>query len=462
MADQKQPGITAKKSEDFSEWYTQLLQEAELADIRYNLKGFVVYRPWSVRSMEKMFQKMESILQSKGHEPVVMPTLIPEKNFKMESSHIAGFTPEVFWVTEHGNGEKFEEKMALRPTSETAFYQMYSLWIQSYKDLPFKGYQKGSVFRCEGKATRPFFRAREFHWIETHCAHANSDEALKQVIEDMETTKEFLLDELCLPFVFFERPEWDKFAGADRTFAADVLMPSGKVLQLPSTHILSIGFSTAFNVKYKDENEKDQFVRLTCYGPAISRIYGAMICFHGDDKGLVLPFDYAPVQVVIVPILFKDSKEKVIAKAEEIKNKLSGYIVKTDSKEDISPGWKYNQWEMKGVPIRIEIGPKDMEKNSVVISRRDTGQKSVVNEKDILDEVNNIRKDYMEQMKKRAIDKSNDEIVSSSPGSPNMWSPCQCDMHIFDVFAKLIPQIFICLCVPSAQSNRIPSPLKSR
>src|SRR3989344_7879956 len=235
-------GLTVTKSEIFSEWYTQVIEKAELADIRYNIKGFLVFQPWSVISMEKMYRFLEKALQKKGHKPYFFPTLIPESNLKKETSHIQGFTPSVFWVTEGGD-KKLEERYAMRPTSETAFYQMFALWIRSYKDLPFKTYQRANVFRYETKATRPFLRSREFHWIESHCAFATEQEALQQVKEDMETTKEVLYNIFCIPFIFFKRPSWDKFAGAESTYAADVLNPDGKVIQQPSTHLLGINFS---------------------------------------------------------------------------------------------------------------------------------------------------------------------------------------------------------------------------
>jgi prolyl-tRNA synthetase len=207
-------GITAKKEEDFSEWYTQIVERAELADIRYNIKGFVCYMPWATMSIKKMYAKYEVLLEKNGHLPLIMPSLIPESNFHLEAEHVKGFTPQVFWVTESGDGEKFEERLALRPTSETALYKMYSMWIQSHRDLPFKRYQSCQVWRCEGKATRPFFRAREFHWIEAHNVFATEEEAMRQVHEDMEMTYEMLQDEFAIPIIFFQRPEWDKFPGA--------------------------------------------------------------------------------------------------------------------------------------------------------------------------------------------------------------------------------------------------------
>ncbi|RLE39284.1 proline--tRNA ligase [Candidatus Woesearchaeota archaeon] len=407
-------GITVKKEEDFSEWFTQVIKEAELADIRYNVKGFLVYRPWCVHTWNIMYDKLAGILEKKGHQPLIMPTVIPESNFKLESKHVEGFAPAVFWITEHGAGEKIEERLALRPTSETAFYQMFALWIRSYKDLPLKTYQRASVFRYEGKATRPFFRAREFYWIEAHDAFATEKDATNQVKEDMETTKEFLLDELAIPFIFFQRPEWDKFPGAVNTYAADALMPSGKVIQLPSTHMLGQNFSKPFNVKYIDKDGTEKYAYITCYGPAISRIYGALIAFHGDDKGLVLPFDLAPIQIVIVPILFEDTKRIVLKKCYELEKKLRRhYKVKVDGDDEKSAGWKFNYWEMKGVPIRIEIGPNDLKKKQAIVYSRDTGEKETIKEKDLIDHVKAIASDFTERLKKNAERVFNTSIVDA-------------------------------------------------
>lgn len=412
--DKADVGITVKKDADFSEWYTQLLNKAELVDIRYNIKGFTVYRHWATKSMKKMYRFMEDILESKGHEPLILPTLIPEKNFYLEATHVEGFTPEVFWVTESGAGEKMEERLALRPTSETAFYQMYSLWIRSHRDLPFKRYQSCSVFRCEGKATRPLFRAREFHWIEAHNAFATMEDAENQVFEDMESTKDFLLDKLAMPFIFFERPAWDTFPGAVHTYAADVLMPSGKVIQLPSTHLLGTNFSKPFNVTFIDDDEEEKHAYLTCYGPAISRIYGAMICLHGDDKGLVLPFEVAPLQIVIVPIIFSEEiKDIILKKCSALKDKLKHYTVKVDDREEYTPGFKFNHWELKGVPIRVEIGPRDVDKKQAVIVRRDTGEKKTVPESKLADEIDRIALTYTREMVERTQDGFKDNIVDA-------------------------------------------------
>lgn len=402
MAEKDIKGITVSKDADFSEWYSQLVQKAELADLRYNIKGFVCYMPWAVISIKRMYAKYEKLLEKNGHLPLIMPSLIPESNFKMEASHVEGFAPEVFWVTEAG-GEKFEERLALRPTSETALYKMYSLWIRSYNDLPFKRYQSCQVWRYEGKATRPFFRAREFHWIEAHNVFATLEEAKKQVLEDMEMTYAMLEQEFSIPIIFFERPQWDKFAGAVSTYAADALMESGKVIQLPSTHLLGTNFSKPFNVKFTDKDGEEKLGFITCYGPAISRIYGAMVAILGDDRGLILPWDLAPLQVVIVPILFKDSKEKVLEACEKVFNLLQDKcIVKFDDR-NLSAGEKFSEWELKGVPLRIEIGPKDVDTGVAVVVNRHTKEKKAVNIEMLESYVHNIAKDYTKHLKEKKL-----------------------------------------------------------
>lgn len=408
-------GLTARKSENFSEWFTQIVQKAELADLRYNVKGFLVFQPWSVLAMEKMYAFFESALQKKGHKPYWFPTLIPETNLKKESSHVKGFTPQVFWATEGGD-TKFTERLALRPTSETAFYQMFSLWIRSYKDLPFKTYQRANVFRYETKATRPFLRSREFHWIETHCVHATKDDAMKQVHEDMETTKEVLYDLFCLPFIFFERPAWDRFAGAERTFAADVLNPDGKVVQQPSTHLLSQEFPKGFDVKFKDKDEKDKYPWITCYGPAISRIFASVVIVHGDDKGLRFPWKIAPLKVVIVPI---EDNEKILSKAEELKRRISevlGIINVEIDKSEKSAGEKFNHWEMKGVPLRIDLGKKEINTGKLSIFRRDLNKKEIIEEKDLILYINKIEKEFDSNLKKQA-DHIFDGLVKPAPNT---------------------------------------------
>ncbi len=403
-------GITVSKEEDFSAWYTELINKAELADIRYNIKGFVCYRPWATITIKKMYRKYEELLEKKGHLPLIMPSLIPESNFLLEADHVKGFSPEVFWVTEAGSSGPLSERLALRPTSETALYKMYHYWIQSYKDLPFKRYQSCQVWRYEGKMTRPFFRGREFHWIESHDVFATLDGAKQQVKQDMEMTYQMLQDEFCLPIIFFERPQWDKFSGALFTYAADALMGSGKVLQLPSTHLLGQNFSKPFDVKFVDKDGKEKYGYITCYGPGISRIYGAMIAYLGDDKGLILPFDFSPVQIAIVPILVKGKEAIVLEKCKEIYKKIKDkYNVKLDDSDD-SPGSKFYYWEMKGVPFRIEIGPRDIQKKQVVVIKRHDGQKYFVNEKDLVKKLDELASNYTKELKEKKLLDFEDQI----------------------------------------------------
>ena len=408
----KKKGITVSKKDDFSAWYGELVQKAELADLRYNIKGFVCYMPWAVMSIKKMYAKYEKALEDKGHLPLIMPSLIPESNFHLESKHVEGFTPEVFWVTEAGDGKKFEEKLALRPTSETALYKMYSLWIRSYNDLPFKRYQSCQVWRYETKMTRPFFRGREFHWIEAHNVFATLDDAKKQIKEDMDITYRMIGDEFAIPVIFFQRPEWDKFPGAIHTYAADALADSGKVIQLPSTHLLGTNFSKPFDVRFVDKDGNKKYGYITCYGPAISRIYGAMVAIHGDDTGLVLPFDLAPVQVVVVPIIFEDSKKMVLLECRKIEKMLScKYCVKVDIREDVSPGEKFNEWEMKGVPVRIEVGPKDVEKKQAVVVLRGVGKKEFVSVSELDTFVDKIANTFTKELKDKYAAKFKDNVI---------------------------------------------------
>jgi prolyl-tRNA synthetase len=401
----EQEGITVKKSEDFSEWYSQVVLKSELGDLRYNVKGFIVNRPWSTMLMNNMFELYEKEMQEKNHKPVLFPTIIPESNLKKEEKHLEGFSADVFWVTEGGSENKpFEERYALRPTSETSMYPMYSLWIRSHRDLPLKLYQRCQVFRYESKMTRAFLRGREFHWIEGHDAFATREEAEKQVLEDMNTTENVMHKHFGIPFIFFKRPAWDKFPGAVYTYAADSLMPNGKIVQQPSTHFLGQNFSKPFNIKFSDDEGKEDFVWQTCYGPCIWRMVGSIIGLHGDDKGLVLPPNIAPYQAVIVPIYTNKTKKQVLSRAGKLHSKLRKSGIKSffDDREYYSPGWKFNDWELKGVPLRVEIGPKDIAKKQVVFVRRDTGRKTQVKWKSLITGARKTLKEIQESVVKKA------------------------------------------------------------
>ncbi len=404
-------GITVKKSENFSEWYTQVIQKAELADIRYNVKGFLVHMPWAVRTMKNMYNFFENELEKRGHEPVWFPSIIPESFLKKEREH-AEFSAEVFWVTEGGSDyKKLEEKLALRPTSETAMYSIFSLWIRSWRDLPFKTYQSCQVWRYESY-TRPFIRGREFYWIEAHDVFATEKEALQQVKEDMEITEEIMHKKFGIPFLFFERPQHDKFKGAVSTFAADTIMPDGRVIQLPSTHFLGQNFSRAFNIKFTDKDNKEKYVWQTCYGPCIWRIFGAMVALHGDDKGLILPPAVSPIQIIIIPIFYTKTQEKrVVNECKKIKEELekNGIRADVDLRKEFTPGWKYNYWELKGVPLRIEVGPDDVKKRQVIFVRRDEKNKIKVERKNIV----NKAKKTLDDIQKKLVEKA-DEFFKSN------------------------------------------------
>lgn len=380
-------GLTVKKDENFSEWYTQICSEegADLADIRYGVQGAIAHKPWAFRILRRLYELLEEEVEDDGHEPMLLPTMIQEENLNKEKEH-AGFSPEVFWITEAGD-KKIENRLALRPTGETQIYPMYALWIRSYNQLPFKRYQSRiTVFRNE-MTTRPFLRGREFMFFETHDVFKNHENALKQIDVDMKIMKDVIEKKLKIPFLFMRRPSWDKFKGANDTYTSDTLMPDGRNSQLSSTHDLGTNFAKAFDVKFIDENNKEQYGWQTCFGPGIWRIMAALIGIHGDDKGLILPSEVAPYQIVIVPILFANKEEenkKVLNSSEVIKEKLheKGYRIFID-KSDNSPGYKFNEWELKGVPLRIEIGPKDVNNKSVVISRRNGEEKKSVKVEDI-------------------------------------------------------------------------------
>ena len=395
---QNKEGLNVKKQENFSEWYTQVLEKAEVVDLRYNVKGFEVIRPWGAMIIEIMFKLYEEELKKQGHKPVIFPTLIPEENFKKESSHVKGFTPEVFWLQK----TQGDSKLALRPTSETAFYQMYALWIRSHRDLPLKLYQRANIFRYETKATRPLIRTREFHWIEAHDCFATKKQAEAQVQEDIQITETIMHQKFGIAFLPMKRPEWDKFAGAEYTIGSDVLMPDGKFIQQPSTHLLAQHFSKAFNVKFKDESGKEDYVWQTCYGPCISRILASVISMHGDDDGLIIPSCISPVQVIIIPIFNKENKNKILKEAEKINEKIKSSGLKTEiDAGEKRPGEKYHEWELKGVPFRLEIGERELKEKKLTLFTRDTKTKENIQIKN-LSEIKKLGQEFDERLKLKA------------------------------------------------------------
>ena len=379
------PETKVKKSDDFNEWYNEIVELADLCDKRYPIKGMNVWKPYGWKLMNHVDQLIREEMVKTDHHEVNFPLLIPESSFKKEEEHIEGFGSEVYWVT-HAGLNKLEEKWLLRPTSETAMYPLFSLWVRSHADLPLKTFQIVNTFRYETKQTRAFIRVREIHFFESHTCHVDFKDAEKQVKEDKEIANR-LFDKLSLPFLFNKRPDWDKFAGAYYTISLDVLMPSGRTLQLGSIHQYRDNFAKPYNIKYENEEGKHSYCHQTTYGMS-ERILGALVGVHGDNKGLVLPPAVAPVQVAIIPIIFK-GKEKVVldvCKSLDKKLKDSGIKSHIDDRE-ITPGNKYYDWELKGVPMRIEIGPKDVEKGEVVIVRRDTAEKRSISKEKSLKEI---------------------------------------------------------------------------
>ena len=416
---------------DFSNWYNNVVRL--LVDDRYGVKGNVVLNPLATFILNKISEEIKKLLENSGHKQVIFPILVPERNFEMEKEHVKGFSPEVYWVTEAGN-KKLDEKLALRPTSESAFYPMYSLWINGKSDLPLKLFQFGPIFRYETKATKPLIRGREFYWIEAHDAFADEKEAKEQVSKDMEIMRK-ILEKFGIPFIYFKRPYWDKFAGAVESYAADTFLPDGKRLQLATTHYLGQNFSKAYNIKFKDSDGKLKYVYQTCFGPGLFRIIAAMISIHGDNYGLVFPFEISPTQVVVIPINI--DKEKIEKKFK----KLNYRIIIDDS--DTSVGEKFYKWEKLGVPIRIEIGEKELGGNYYTLFRRDTRKRIKIND---LNEIEKIGKEIDENLRKKAKEyfnsmiieiKNKDEIKKLKKiGKVNACKECirEVEKYGFDVF----------------------------
>ncbi|MFM9875270.1 MAG: proline--tRNA ligase [Nitrosarchaeum sp.] len=407
-------GITVSKEIDFSEWYTQVVLKAKLADYA-PVKGLIVLRPDGYSIWESLKTTFDRKFLKNGIRNGFLPILIPESLLGKEQKHFAGFNPEVFWVT-HSGENVLGDRLALRPTSETLAYTMYSKWIQSWRDLPLKINFWNTALRAEIKATKPFLRTSEFLWQEGHTVHANQEEAENEVMKILEIYKNTVEDELAIPVITGKKSEKEKFVGAVYTTTMEAIMPDGKALQMGTSHFLGQNFSVPFEVKFADKDNIEQFAWQTSWGVSW-RLIGAMIMVHGDDKGLVLPPKVAPIQIVIVPI-FKsdDSKEIVFKKVNEIYEELESKQIRVhiDDRVELTPGYKFNDWELKGVPLRIEIGPKDIEKEQIVLAKRYNREKINLNFKEIekivtiLDE---IQKDMLKIAKIKA--KENTSIISN-------------------------------------------------
>ena len=400
----KEVGITVSKSENFSEWYTQVVIKTELVDYA-PVKGLIVLRPDGYSIWESIKESLDKKLKETGHRNGFLPVLIPESLLAKEKEHFEGFNPEVFWVTHSGTSE-IGDRLALRPTSETLAYSLFSKWIRSWRDLPLKINFWNSALRAEIKGTKPFLRTSEFLWQEGHTVHATKDEAEKEVADILELYKKTIEEELAVPVVTGKKSEKDKFVGAVYTNTLESLMPDGKALQMGTSHFLGQNFSKPFDVKYLDKNNSETFAWQTSWGVSW-RLIGGMIMTHGDDKGLVLPPKVAPIQVVIIPIYYsKEDKENVLQKACQIKDSLSNNDIRVhlDDREQLTPGFKFNDWEMKGIPIRIEIGPKDIAKNQIVLARRHNQTKISLDidglTEKTLSELKNIQKEMFDAAKK--------------------------------------------------------------
>jgi len=400
----KEVGITVSKSENFSEWYTQVVIKTELVDYA-PVKGLIVLRPDGYSIWESIKESLDKKLKETGHRNGFLPVLIPESLLAKEKEHFEGLNPEVFWVTHSGNSE-IGDRLALRPTSETLAYSLFSKWIRSWRDLPLKINFWNSALRAEIKGTKPFLRTSEFLWQEGHTVHATKDEAEKEVADILELYKKTIEEELAVPVVTGKKSEKDKFVGAVYTNTLESLMPDGKALQMGTSHFLGQNFSKPFDVKYLDENNSETFAWQTSWGVSW-RLIGGMIMTHGDDKGLVLPPKVAPIQVVIIPIYYsKEDKENVLQKACQIKDSLSNNDIRVhlDDREQLTPGFKFNDWEMRGIPIRIEIGPKDIAKNQIVLARRHNQTKISLDidglTEKTLSELKNIQKEMFDAAKK--------------------------------------------------------------
>ena len=370
-------GISVKKDQDFSEWYTQVIQKADLADYSA-VSGCIVFKPNSYAVWEKIVQETDKRFKAIGIKNAYFPLFIPESFLKKEEDHVEGFAPEVAWVTQAGD-TKLKERLAIRPTSETIMYDSYSKWIRSHNDLPLRLNQWNNVVRWEFKHPTPFLRTREFLWNEGHTCFATQKEALAEQDQIINIYNEICQDYLALPSLIGKKSEKEKFAGAIFTISMEFVMPNGKAIQGPDFHHDGQNFAKVFDITFTDQNEKQQHVWQNTFA-ITTRMLGVLIAMHGDDKGLVLPPKIASTQAVIVPIYKSETKAKILKAAEKIKNNLTkaGISVHLDDRENYSPGWKFNQWEMKGIPLRIELGPKDLEKKQVMMARRDTGEKQAL------------------------------------------------------------------------------------
>jgi prolyl-tRNA synthetase len=403
MADKKDALVTeiTPQSEDFSRWYTDVVRRAELADYS-PVKGCMVIRPYAYAMWELMQQALDRRFKATGHVNAYFPLFIPESLLRKEAEHVEGFAPQVAWVT-RGGDEDLEEKLAIRPTSEVIFGTMYARWIQSWRDLPVLINQWCNIVRWE-KVTRPFLRTTEFLWQEGHTAHETEQEAREETLRILSIYKDFAETELAMPVIDGQKSESEKFAGASRTYSIEALMGDGRALQAGTSHFLGQNFAKAFDIKFQGRDKSLQYAWTTSWGVS-TRMIGGVIMTHGDDSGLILPPRVAPHQVVIVPIQRGNWQETVLPVAARVREQLAqaGVRVLLDERDAYTSGWKFAEWELRGVPLRVEIGPKDIEKSQVVLVRRDTREKAPASMDGLADRVRGLLETVQQALFDRAV-----------------------------------------------------------
>ncbi|MEK3786626.1 proline--tRNA ligase [Paenibacillus sp. FSL K6-1230] len=388
------------QGEDFSRWYIDVIKKAELMDYS-PVRGCIVFRPDGFEIWEHIKDAMDERFKATGHRNAYFPMFIPESFFQKEKEHVEGFNPELPWVTEAG-GEKLEERLAIRPTSETMIGHMYSKWIQSYRDLPVLINQWANVVRWE-KRTLPFLRTSEFLWQEGHTAHENEEEAREETMKMLEVYREVIEEVLAIPVITGQKTPSERFAGAVDTFSLEAMMRDGRAVQAGTSHYLGTKFAVAFDIKYLSRENNLEYAHTTSWGTS-TRLIGSMIMVHGDDRGLALPPKVAPTQVVMIPIGPPKTRDAVLARTDELfaDLKKAGIRVKVDDRSDVSPGWKFNEYEMRGVPVRLELGPRDMENGVCVLVSRISGEKKVIEQARLVEEVQAMLEQVQREMYERA------------------------------------------------------------
>ncbi len=387
------------KSKDFSQWYVDVIRKTDMADYT-TIKGCMVIKPYGYALWENIRDALDRRIKATGHQNAYFPLFVPESLLKLEAEHVKGFAPEVAWVT-HGGDEPLEERLAIRPTSEAIICSIYAKWVQSYRDLPILINQWANVVRWE-KVTRLFLRTTEFLWQEGHTCHRTYEEAQEETLRMLGVYRNFAETDLAMPVIYGSKTESEKFAGAQKTYTIEALMADGRALQMGTSHNLGQHFARVFGIKFLDEDQSEKYVWQTSWGVS-TRLVGGIVMMHGDDAGLILPPRIAPIQAVFVPIYFSDTKERVIAKVKGLGARLSDFRVELDLRDTQKPGWKFNEWEMKGVPLRIEVGPKDIQKKQVVIVRRDTREKLFVHEGQLVETVSGLLTEIQTGLFKRAL-----------------------------------------------------------